>query len=655
MNKLITLFLATLLIIFTFSFNTNAATKPDALVNSLYKLQSGDFKVGYFGGSVTKGVGAGNEEKSSWRALTREWFKTNFPNANIAEVNAAVGATGSNFGLYRTEKHLIKDKAPDLCFIEFAVNDLWLNAEFLDGKNLHNTYTNMDAIIKKIYASNPKADIVFVITGEIDSLKLDATSDVPVFGDKYTELANHYKLPIIYVGRELVRTIYSENGNVYPESINNVVWKKYFKDKVHPIEAGYTHYSNTIIEYLKDKLLTGYTASSSDYVDNYNPEITYSEQNRSGDIYLDANMISSLSELSNCLNIGFTQVGDVMQSTKEGDSIEFDFQSPNVGIWHAGGAKIEIEYSIDGGECKYHTLYQADGTHRMFILASNLADGNHRIKITRIGGKGNFNIQGIMLSGKPYIGKLTAYNNLPSVELPTFKLSGVNGETKEMSVSSNTQGATIYYTLDGSDPKTSSVKQTYKDAIILTKDVQIKAYAVKEGMRDSEVATFDYKTYMEGYNVTNKNNANGVSFIVNAELSKIISIKVDGQAIDKSAYDSSKENKTITLKSEFLQNLSEGSHTLSLIFVDGDAQCSFNVLKKSEEVTVGDLAQQSDQTHSNGNESISQDDEKTDDKNRSMSQKTILIIVIVVVVLVLIVAGIIMFLLVKRVYNEEKT
>ena len=196
MKKLITLFLVTLLIIFTFSFNTSAVTKPDALVNSLYKLQSGDFKVGYFGGSVTKGVGAGNEEKSSWRALTREWFKTNFPNAKVTEVNAAVGATGSNFGLYRAEKQLIKDKAPDLCFIEFAVNDLWPNAEYLDGRNFQNTYTNVEGIIKKIYASNPKSDIVFIIPGEISSLSLDATSETPVFGDKYTELADYYNLPI---------------------------------------------------------------------------------------------------------------------------------------------------------------------------------------------------------------------------------------------------------------------------------------------------------------------------------------------------------------------------------------------------------------------------------------------------------------------------
>ena len=155
------------------------------------------------------------------------------------------------------------------------------------------------------------------------------------------------------------------------------------------------------------------------------------------------------------------------------------------------------------------------------------------------------NIQGIILSGKPYVGKLSEYNKLPSVEMPMFRLKGVNGDTKKMNISSDTQGATIYYTLDGSDPKESNTKKTYKDAIVLDKEVQIKAYAVKSGMKDSMVATFDYKTYMEGYDVTaNKNDDNGFSFKVNTELSKITSIKVDGQPIDRENYSTSKETKT---------------------------------------------------------------------------------------------------------------
>lgn len=647
MKKIISLILTLLLVFSLFSFNVSAAAKPDALVNSLYKLQSGSFKVGYFGGSVTYGTDASNPEKTSWRALTRDWFKSNFPNATVTEVNAAVGATGSNFGIFRADEHLIKNKAPDLCFIEFAVNDLWPNAEYLDGKNFQTVYANVEGIIKKIYASNPKSDIVFIITGEISSLKTDATSASPVFGDKYTELAEYYNLPIIYVGRELVRTVYKENNNSYPQDIKNAVWKKYFDDTVHPNDKGYAHYANTITEYLKSKLLTGYTASASDYANKHNPEITYCEKNMLGDLYLQADIINDINKLSNCTNNGFTQVDDIMKSTKNGDSIEFDFQSPNVGIWHYGGAKIDIEYSIDGGATKFHTLHQPDGTHRMFILGSNLSDGTHRIKITRIEGNGNFNIKAIMLSGKPCVGKLADYNKLPQSKMPNFKLEGVNGGTKKMYISCDTSGATVYYTLDGSDPKSSSTKKTYKTAISLSKDVVIKAYSTKSGMRDSDVSSFDYKTYMEGYAINSeKNDSNGFTFTTNGETSKITTIKLDGQILEKTNYSISKENKTITLKPEFLKTINVGDHTLIVVFMDGDASCSF----KFEGIGNGESENNTESTENN----VAENTETENKKKESLNQKTLLIIVIVVVAVIVIGSIVAMYLIMKKKFGGEQ-
>ena len=53
-----------------------------------------------------------------------------------------------------------------------------------------------------------------------------------------------------------------------------------------------------------------------------------------------------------------------------------------------------------------------------------------------------------------------------------------------------TDGATIYYTTDGFDPTASGLE--YTGAIIITDDMTIKAIAVKEGMEDSKIATFEY-------------------------------------------------------------------------------------------------------------------------------------------------------------------
>ncbi|MBR5528641.1 MAG: hypothetical protein IKV97_06510, partial [Clostridia bacterium] len=79
-------------------------TMRGALSNTLSKLtDKKELTVAYFGGSVTVGHGATDREKYSWRALTTKWLKENFPKANVTEVNAAIGATGSHLGAFRTE------------------------------------------------------------------------------------------------------------------------------------------------------------------------------------------------------------------------------------------------------------------------------------------------------------------------------------------------------------------------------------------------------------------------------------------------------------------------------------------------------------------------------------------------------------------------
>jgi len=56
-----------------------------------------------------------------------------------------------------------------------------------------------------------------------------------------------------------------------------------------------------------------------------------------------------------------------------------------------------------------------------------------------------------------------------------------------------TTGATVYYTTDGNDPTSGS--QEYTSTITISLPLTIKAIAVKSGMADSNIATFEYTTY----------------------------------------------------------------------------------------------------------------------------------------------------------------
>ena len=81
----------------------------------------------------------------------------------------------------------------------------------------------------------------------------------------------------------------------------------------------------------------------------------------------------------------------------------------------------------------------------------------------------------------------------PGVAAPTANPpAGIYGGAQNVELKTDTEGASIYYTTDGTDPTTSSSTIQYTSAIEVTTDIIIKAVAVKEGMENSPVVTFEY-------------------------------------------------------------------------------------------------------------------------------------------------------------------
>ncbi len=68
--------------------------------------------------------------------------------------------------------------------------------------------------------------------------------------------------------------------------------------------------------------------------------------------------------------------------------------------------------------------------------------------------------------------------------------SGVVEQGTKIKLSSDTLDAMIYYTVNGTDPDRNSTR--YTDTIVVNEAVEIRAFAVKEGYKDSAVAVFNY-------------------------------------------------------------------------------------------------------------------------------------------------------------------
>ena len=96
--------------------------------------------------------------------------------------------------------------------------------------------------------------------------------------------------------------------------------------------------------------------------------------------------------------------------------------------------------------------------------------------------------------------------NAGTVTKPAFDpVAGEYIGARNVTISCTTDGATIYYTTDGTDPRTSSTKSEYQSAIPVTKDTTLKAFAVKEGMTDSNIAEAKYTITAPTYTLNVEN------------------------------------------------------------------------------------------------------------------------------------------------------
>ena len=80
------------------------------LPNVFNKLETGKtVRLAYLGGSITAQEG--------WRPKTLKWFQDQFSTAKVEQINAAIGGTGSDLGVFRL-KHDVLDHDPDLLFVD---------------------------------------------------------------------------------------------------------------------------------------------------------------------------------------------------------------------------------------------------------------------------------------------------------------------------------------------------------------------------------------------------------------------------------------------------------------------------------------------------------------------------------------------------------
>ena len=102
------------------------------------------------------------------------------------------------------------------------------------------------------------------------------------------------------------------------------------------------------------------------------------------------------------------------------------------------------------------------------------------------------------------------------------------------------------------------------------------------GDKPSGGTTADYKI-IEGANGTWTQNSDGtLTFRANGEFSKFTGVKVDGKLIDRENYTAKSGSTIVTLSKDYLATLSVGTHTLTVVFNDGECSTNFMVKAASD-------------------------------------------------------------------------
>jgi hypothetical protein len=163
----------------------------DGLPNFFAKVKAGrPVAVAYLGGSITAANG--------WRPQTTAWLQQHFPKAKVTEINAAIGGTGSDLGVFRLG-HDVLEHRPDLVFVEFAVND--------GGASPEQIYRCMEGIVRQIRRADPTTDICFVYTVHSGMLSDLAAGRLPRSASAMEYIADHYGIPSIHLAQEPARRI----------------------------------------------------------------------------------------------------------------------------------------------------------------------------------------------------------------------------------------------------------------------------------------------------------------------------------------------------------------------------------------------------------------------------------------------------------------
>lgn len=335
-----------------------------SLDNSRAKFEQGKRgRVAFMGGSIT--------EMDGYRPMVSDILKKRFPETAFDFVNAGIASTCSTTGAFRFASEVLAGGAPDLLFVEFAVND---------DQDAAHTRTEcvrgLEGIVRQALRANPEMDIVvtyFVNEGMLKTLQ-DGGTPLPV--DAHEAVAKHYALSTIHLGSEVAAEI----------TDGKLTWQQY--GGTHPAPFG-----NALAARMIDELFTRAWAAPIAEAVALPPPLD--PLNYEAGRFLDPKLAQSKSgwtldvpdwkSLAGDKRSRFTSI-PIFSATEPGAEATLEFEGTAVGAYLVAGPDAGIvEASVDGAAPRAVNLFHnhSRGLHypRTVMFGTDLAPGKHSLTI----------------------------------------------------------------------------------------------------------------------------------------------------------------------------------------------------------------------------------------------------------------------------------
>jgi hypothetical protein len=334
-------------------------------------------KVAFLGGSIT--------EQPGWRPKSRAYFQRTYPQAKFTEINAAIGGTGSDLGVYRL-KHDVLDGKPDLLFVEFATND--------GGAPPLQIQKCMEGIVRQTWKSLPECDICFVYTlvesaaGPMLEGKFQRTASV------MERVAEHYGIPSIHMAMDVAR-LAKEGKLLWTAPLPRSDAEKtrlgdklaFAADGVHPYpETGHELYLQAIVRSFKSiadvsQAVAPHTLKSPLVTGNYEDARMVPIQ----EARLSNGFVSLDLKTDKTFKYFATRLSNLYRGAHPGDTITFKFKGTSAAIYDVIGPDSgQVLVTLDDSPPRLISRFDAYCLYyRLAVLpiGSDLPDVPHTVKV----------------------------------------------------------------------------------------------------------------------------------------------------------------------------------------------------------------------------------------------------------------------------------